>query len=278
MLFEFVKKWCIVSTLMFISTLLTVYISKRFSKHIDKLPFLLYGLHPVSAHLILSKLYKQRKITLLNIVSVIVFGNVILKIKEFLIYSVPIGLYVLKELWIYLLLVAIIYMTYLSIFATFFMLKFRIKEIVFDKKLEQEFSWRKVLKLFLRVWIIYTIVYYLLTFLLTNNYVKYIVEVLKLLPLDPYVSTLLTTYMFSPVATWHFIEYFWSSKSLTIADVVTIFVLGRYLHFILHVLRDGLPILTTLYGVKTSIKIVCINVTILSIIYGLTFITITFIV
>jgi len=272
-LLEFIKKWCIVSIIMFIGVTAAVYLSKRFSRYISKFPFLLYGLHPVSAHVILSELYKQRRITLLNIVSVVLVGNIILKIKEFLMYSVPIGIYVLQELWKYLLLVAIIYLIYLSLFATIFLLKFRIQNISIHEEFKHGLSWKRIIKLFLRVWTIYTIVYYVLTFLLISNYMKYIIEFLKLLSFNPITSMLLTTYMFSPVATWHFIKYFHDTNSITIPNIITIFVIGRYLHFILHVLRDGIPILTSLYGLRSGLKIVCINVLILSVVYMLTYLT-----
>jgi len=273
--FEFVKRWVVVSVIMFFSCLLSIYLTRKFTKYVTKLPILLYGLHPMSAHLILSEFYKQGKVTLLNIVAVIVCGNVILKIKEFLMYSIPIGLYVLKELWTYLLMVAVTYMIYLLLFAIFFMWKFGVGNIELTKReIEETFSIRKVIKLFLRVWAIYTIVYYLLTLLIISNYIKYIVNLLKVFPLNPYVSTLLTTYMFSPVATWQFIKYFWDSELLTITDVITVFVIGRYLHFILHVLRDGLPILTSLYGLKTGLKIISINISLLTTIYIFTYLTI----
>ena len=225
-----------------------------------------------------SELYKQKKITLLNIVAIIICGNIILKLKEFVAYTIPIGLYVLEDLWFYLLIIAIIYFIYLSIFASFFIWKFKIKNIELTKKeVEKTFNVKKIINLFLRVWLVYTIVYYCLSFLIISNYLESLVNYFHFLStlfhLSPYTFILLSSYMFSPVATWHSIIYLWKENLLILTDVITIFVVGRYLHFIFHVLRDGLPVLISLYGFKTSLKIVSLNILILTSIYVLTYLT-----
>lgn len=273
-LLTFVKRWCIVSIMMFLGCLLSIYLVNKFKQHLSKLPVFLYAIHPISAHVILSELFKQGRLTLLNIVSVILLGNIVLKIREFLTYGVLIGIYILEDLWIYLAIVVFTYLMYLSILAYIFFKFFGIKNIELSKEtIDKDLNIRKVLTLFLKVWVIYTIVYFSLTTLLVSNYLRYIIEFLRNLNLNPYIVTLLSTYMFSPVATWHFMKYFYDLDILNLIDVMSVFVIGRYLHFVFHVLRDGLPVLTTLYGVKNGLKIASVNIALLSIVYVLTYIS-----
>ena len=221
-------------------------------------------------HIILSQLFREGRVSILNIVSVILMGNVVLKLREFLTYGLTVGIYVLQHTWSIYAIVVATHITILAIAATLFnkLIGFvRINEIHATSPIK----FREVLKLFTKVWIIYTITYYTLITLSELDLLTVSSSFLRNIGLPPTMTILLASYTVSPIATWHLIDDLWVEKSITLSELITVFILGKWSHFMFNVLRSGLPILSLLYGFRNGVKIVLLNITLISITYFTTF-------